>query len=197
VRTRRLGGRAAALAIAGLLLASWLLAGPVSAAPAIGQPGPNFALTTQQNGRLWLTQLRGRIVVLAFGCAGCGACPGLLDRLAEVERGLGDAPGRLVFFAMVTADPAHDTPTALRAFGRAHGLRAPAWILLTEDRHGQVEAVARLYGVEVRRQADRVDVDCTVVLIDGAGVLRSRYGPDSMDALAGDLRALLERPVTP
>jgi cytochrome oxidase Cu insertion factor (SCO1/SenC/PrrC family) len=200
VTTKRLGGRAAAPAIAGLLVASWLSAAPGIAAPAapeIGRPAPNFALTTQQSDRLWLTQLRGRIVVLAFGCAGCGACPGLLDRLAEVERGLGDAPGRRVFFAMVTADPARDTPAALRAFGRARGLRAPAWILLTEDRHGQVEAVARLYGVDVRRQGDRVDVDCTVVLIDGAGVLRSRHGPDSIDALADDLRALLGRPATP
>ena len=119
--------------------------------PAPGSPAPNFALTTQQNDRLWLTQLRGRAVVLAFGCTACGACPGVLPELADVARGLGDAPGRSVFFALVTVDPARDSPAALREFGRANGLRAPAWILLTEDRAGQVDVVTRRYGIEIRR----------------------------------------------
>jgi protein SCO1 len=185
-------GRAAGAAIVGLA-ASWLSAAPVLAAPpAAGQPAPNFALTTQQSDRVWLTQLRGRVVVLAFGCASCGACPGLLERLADLEHGLGDAPGRRVFFAVVTVDPARDTPAALRAFGRAHGLRVPAWILLTEERRGEVDAVARLYGVGVRRQGDRVEADCAVSLIDGAGVIRSRYAPGALDGLARDVHALLD-----
>src|SRR5262245_24135871 len=111
-------------------------------APPAGESAPNFALTTQQNDRLWLTQLRGRAVVLAFGCTQCDACPGLVPGLAEVARGLGDAPGRTVFFALVTVDPRRDRPAELRAFARAHGFRAPAWIFLTEDRAGEVDAVA-------------------------------------------------------
>ena len=54
--------------------------------PPLHGPAPNFALTTQQNDRLWLTQLRGRAVVLAFGCIACGACPDLVEGLAEVAR---------------------------------------------------------------------------------------------------------------
>ena len=127
-------------------------AGPPPAPP--GGPAPNFALTTQQNDRLWLTQLRGRAVVLAFGCTACGACPDVVPRLAEVARGLGDAPGRSVFFALVTVDPARDSPAALREFGRANGFRAPAWILLTEDRAGQVDVVTGRYGIEIRRAGD-------------------------------------------
>src|SRR5262245_8783123 len=90
-----------------LAAVTWLVALPAHAAPApppLGDSAPNFALTTQQYDRLWLTQLRGRAVVLAFGCTGCGACPGLLERLVEVARGLGDAPGQRVFFALVTVD---------------------------------------------------------------------------------------------
>jgi protein SCO1 len=181
--------------------AAWLLSaapgGAETAPPPLGSPAPNFALTTQQNDRLWLTQLRGRAVVLAFGCTDCGACPGVVPSLADVARGLGDAPGRRVFFALVTVDPGRDSAAVLREFGRANGLRAPAWILLTEDRAGQVDVVTRRYGVEVRRAGDRVESDCMVTLIDAAGGIRARYEPASLGALAADLRALLALPASP
>ncbi len=184
-----------------LVAAAWLSAAPGGAAtalpPAPGSPAPNFALTTQQNDRLWLTQLRGRAVVLAFGCTDCGACPGVVPGLADVARGLGDAPGRRVFFALVTVDPARDSAAVLREFGRANGLRAPAWILLTEDRAGQVDVVTRRYGIEVRRAGERVEASCAVTLIDAAGGIRARYEPASLGALAADLRALLGLPALP
>jgi cytochrome oxidase Cu insertion factor (SCO1/SenC/PrrC family) len=181
-----------------LLTVLWLPAAPGSAdpvaAPAPGSAAPNFALTTQQNDRLWLTQLRGRAVVLAFGCTVCGACPDVVARLKDVAQGLGDAPGRRVFFTLVTVDPAHDSATVLREYGRAHGLRAPAWILLTEDRPGQTDVVARRFGIEIRRAAGRTEPTCAVTLIDGAGMIRARYEPDALGTLATDLRELVSQP---
>jgi protein SCO1/2 len=171
--------------------------GGAEPAPPLGGHAPNFALTTQQNDRLWLTQLRGRAVVLAFGCAECGACPDLVPALGEIARGLGDAPGRRVFFVLVTVDPARDTPSALREFGRGHGLRAPAWLFLTEDRAGQVDVVARRYGIAVRREGERVAADCAVTLIDGDGRIRARHDPGSLDALGRELRALLGLSASP
>jgi protein SCO1/2 len=184
-----------------LLTVLWLSAASgwadPGAAPAPGSAAPNFALTTQQNDRLWLTQLRGRAVVLAFGCTRCGACPGLVPRLTDVARALGDAPGRRVFFALVTVDPRRDTPAVLREFGRANGLRAPGWILLTEDRTGQVDVVTRRYGVEVRRVGERIETDCVVTLVDATGVVRARYALPSLASLERDLRALLGLPASP
>jgi protein SCO1/2 len=183
--------------------AGWVVASATSsradtvAPPPPGGAAPNFALTTQQNDRLWLTQLRGRAVVLAFGCTRCGACPDLVPRLADVARALGNAPGRRVFFALVTVDPARDTPAVLREFGRANGLRAPAWILLTEDRAGQVDVVVRRYGVEIRRAGERVEADCVVTLVDAAGEVRARYELPSLTSLERDLRALLGLPASP
>ena len=86
---RRVAGASADGPGGGRGLAVGVDAGPRARPPAAGSPAPNFALTTQQNDRLWLTQLRGRAVVLAFGCTGCGACPGLVPGLADVARGLG------------------------------------------------------------------------------------------------------------
>jgi protein SCO1/2 len=184
-----------------LLSVLWLFAAtgwadPV-AAPVPGSAAPNFALTTQQNDRLWLTQLRGRVVVLAFGCTACGACPDVVARLKDVAQGLGDAPGRRVFFALVTVDPAHDSATVLREYGRAHDLRAPAWILLTEDRPGQTDVVARRFGIEIRRVGGRTESSCAVTLIDGAGVIRARYEPGLLGPLPADLRETLGLPAAP
>ncbi len=165
--------------------------------PPLGGRAPNFALTTQQNDRLWLTHLRGRAVVLAFGCTACGACRDLLPRLEELARGLGDAPGRRVFFLMVTVDPVRDTQAALREFGRARGLRAPAWLLLTEDRPGQTEAVARRYGVTVRRAGEGVTANCVATLIDGDGRIRARHDVGSLSALDRELRVVLGLPASP
>ena len=78
-----------------LAAATWLSAGPGRAAtatpPEPGSPAPNFALTTQQNDRLWLTQLRGRAVVLAFGCTGLRGLPGCR---AGTRRRRAEARGR-------------------------------------------------------------------------------------------------------
>lgn len=165
--------------------AVWLSAGRATAAspPPTGGPAPNFALTTQQEDRLWLAQLRGRAVVLAFGCTKCGACPGVVDGLAEISRGLGDAPGRRVLFAMVTVDPAHDTPSALRAFGHARGLGPPSWVFFTEERPGEVDLVAGRYGIEIRRAADRIHAGCAVTVIDTGGTIRGRYEAGALDGL--------------
>jgi protein SCO1/2 len=185
----------AALALA-LAIGSAGPAAPGSGAagpPRLG-PAPNFALTTQRGDRLWLTDLRGRAVVLAFGCTACGACPGLVPTLVGLAERVGAAAGPRVVFVLVTLDPARDTPAALRAFARARALRAPAWFLLTEDRAGQVEVVVRRYRVGVRREGARVEAECPVFLVDADGQLRGRYDAARPETLDRGLRPLLGAP---
>lgn len=176
----------AALAVA-LLIAS---AAAAAAGPPRFGPARNFALTTQQNDRLWLSQLRGRLVVLTFTCTACDGCPGLLPGLIEVERGLGDAAGRRVVFLAVTLDPRRDTVEALRRFARERGLDRAAWVLLTGTAV-EVAGVARWYGADLRSEQGRVTHACAVVLIDGTGVMRGRYLADDLRRLRADVEALL------
>lgn len=179
-----LGLAAVAVAlVAGVAGAAW--AGP----PRFG-PARNFALTTQQNDRLWLSQLRGRLVVLTFTCTACDACPGLLPGLLEIERGLGDAAGRRVVFLAVAVDPRRDTVEALRRAARERGLDPAAWVLLTGTT-AELAAVARWYGADVRRGQGRVTHACAVVLIDGARMIRGRYVAGDLGRLRADLSALL------
>jgi len=163
---------------------------PVSAAvPRLG-PAPNFALTTSQGARVWLTQLRPRVVVLTFSCLACDACAGALPTLVDLGRELGEAAGRRAFFVYVSVDSAHDTPAALRTFARAHGLLAPAWLLLTGE-PGEIDVVTRRYDVPVRREGDRVVPRCLTVLVDGAGILRAAYDTTDLGRLRADLAAVI------
>ena len=158
--------------------------------PRLG-PAPNFALTTQQNDRLWLTQLRDRPVVLTFTCTACeAACPGLLPALADLARELGNAAGGRAFFVAVSVDPRRDSPAALRTFARSRRLDPGAWLLLT-GKPAEVEVVTRRYGVGVHEQGTHLTHDCLVVLIDGTGVIRGRYGADQLAQVGSAVTTLL------
>jgi protein SCO1/2 len=176
----------AALVLAGASLAAAGAAGP--APPRLGA-APNFALTTQQNARVWLTHLRGRAVVLAFGCTTCGGCPGLLPGLRDLARSVGAAAGRRVFFAVVTVDPERDTPSELRRFLREQGLDPYAWLLLTGT-PAEIDVVTRRYAVTVRRAAAGITHDCLALLIDPAGQIRGRYTPPDLPQLRSDLEGI-------
>ncbi len=179
---------AIALTLAGALLPRGAEA--PSAPPRLGTAAPNFALTTQQDDRLWLTQLRGRVVVLTFACTTCQACPGLLPSLAEVSRSLADTTRHRVFFVAVSADPHRDTAAVLRRFARDRSLDLTVWVLLT-GRPAEIDVVARWYGVEVRRENGRVTHGCLLTLIDARGVVRARYTADEIGRLREEIDALL------
>jgi protein SCO1 len=181
--------RAALLAAAVLGLAA-VAPGAAAPLPHLGA-APNFALTTQQSDRLWLTQLRDRLVVLTFTCTRCDdACPGLLPGLRALSREVGEAAGRRVFFVAVSVDPARDTATVLRRYAHEQGLDPAAWLLLT-GKAAEVDVVTRRYGVGVRQADGRVSHDCLVVLIDPAGVIRGRYGVAELERLRAELTGLL------
>jgi protein SCO1/2 len=180
--------RAALVALA-LAAAGGAMAGAAGPAPPRLGPAPNFALTTQQSARVWLTHLRGRAVVLTFGCTTCGGCPGLLPGVRALARSLGPAAGRQVFFAVVTVDPAHDSPMELRRFLRQQGLDPYAWLLLTGT-PAEIDVVTRRYEVTVRRSAAGITHDCLALLIDPSGQIRGRYGSTDLPRLRADLDAV-------
>jgi protein SCO1/2 len=180
------GALAVALGVVGASTAG----GEAPGLPRLG-PAPNFALTTQLNDRLWLTHLRGRIVVLSFFCTTCEACPHLLPSLVELSRSLDEAARARVFFVAVSVDPARDTWPVLRRFARERGADPRSWAFLTAERRAQIDVVARWYGAEVERAAGRVRHACRVTLIDGAGHVRARPDAPTAESLRQDLRTLL------
>jgi protein SCO1/2 len=174
------------VSLVALVLAVAAVVGAGPAPPPRLGAAPNFALTTQQNARVWLTHLRGRTVVLTFGCTTCAGCPGVLPGLRDLARSIGAAAGRRVFFALVTVDPGRDTPAELRSFLRAQGLDPYAWLLLTGT-PAEIDVVTRRYQVTVRRDLAGITHDCVTLLIDPAGQIRGRYTPADLPRLRADL----------
>ena len=157
-------------------------------------PAPAFTLTTSDDTRLSLADLRGKIVAVTFIYATCvDTCPLLTSKLASLREKLGPDFGANVSFVAITVDPERDTPEILRDYAVAHGANHPGWAFLTGTT-SEIREVTRRYGVFARKTS-RGDVDHTFLtsLVDREGVLRVQYmgvrfDPDEM---LRDLRSLL------
>jgi protein SCO1 len=163
------------------------------ALPDLG-PAPPFRLTTQDGAPLALTELRGKVVLLAFIYASCkDVCLTETARMVRVQQGLGEDFGRNVHFLSVTLDPEADSGDVLRQHARRFGARLDGWAFLTGT-PAAVRQVAYDYGVAFRKTAPgEVEHNTLASLIDGAGHLRVQYlgvefDPDEMVA---DLRGLV------
>jgi protein SCO1/2 len=153
------------------------------------KPAPGFSLTDQYGRRVSLSSLRGGPVVLAFLYARCGGpCVLIAQQIRGALDELGEHP---VQVAIVSADPAADTPDAVRAFlaqvslsGRVHYLTGPA---------AELAAVWKAY--DVRPAADGIQTFAkyaTVHLLDAQGRERVLYGTEQLtpEALSHDIRKL-------
>lgn len=160
-----MSGRLAAAMAAGLALAL--------VAPAAGRADdpPAAAEAREARARAWFTDtllvdqdgrevrfysdvLKGRTVCLSFQFTQCKeACPLIMARLDRVRRDLGEAFGRDLHFVVLSVDPEHDTPEALRAFARRHGAEGPGWTFLTGPR-ASVAAVLGKLGTWVEDPSD-------------------------------------------
>ena len=145
------------------------------ALPTIG-PAPAFTLTAQDERRLSLADLRGKVVVLTFIYTACAdTCPLLTAKMATLQGRLGVDFGARVFFVSVTVDPERDTPAVLKGYGVTHGVRFDGWAFLTGT-PAEIRDVGKRYGIFAKKTA-RGDVDHTFLtsVIDPRGVLRVQY----------------------
>ena len=94
---------------------------------------PNTELTTQDGKKVKFYDdlIRGKIVVIDLIYTHCvDACPLETARLAQVQKILGDAVGKEIFFYSVTIDPKRDTPAVLKAYAEKYHA-GPGWLFLT------------------------------------------------------------------
>ena len=145
------------------------------ALPTIG-PAPAFTLTAQDERRVSLADLRGKVVVLTFIYTTCAdTCPLLTAKMAALQGRLGADFARRVFFVSITVDPERDTPGVLKGYGAAHGARFDGWAFMTGT-PAEIREVAKRYGIFYKKTA-RGDVDHTFLtsVIDARGTLRVQY----------------------
>jgi len=162
--------------------------------PVIG-PAPDFALTSQDGGRVSLRDFGGKVVAVTFIFASCAdLCPMLTDKMARVQDKLGPAFGPKIAFVSITVDPERDTPEVLKQYAQSFGADLKGWAFLTGD-PAVVRDVGRRYGVFARK-AVAGDVDHTFLtsLVDPKGILRVQYLGVRFDLeeFRSDLLSLLE-----
>ena len=169
---------------------------PVPPPPVLGAV-PDFRLVDQTGAPFGPERLSGRVWIADFVFTRCpDICPRLTERLANVQRALGDQAD----VVSVSVDPAYDTPERLAAFARAHGADSPRWHFLPGDSGHVQEAV--LLGFKIAFSRDSEDIATIthgvhVVLVDGRGRIRGYYDSNDADALerlVRDARRLAERP---
>src|SRR5262249_5943010 len=157
-------------------------------------PAPEFTLTTQDNVRLSLRDLRGKVVAVTFIYASCAdTCPLLTAKLAGLQAKLGADFGPEGFLASISVDPQHDTPEGPARAAHTPGAR-PAGGADRTGTAAEILDVEKNYGIFARK-TPRGDVDHTFLtsLIDRDGILRVQYLGVRFDPneLLADLRSLL------
>lgn len=178
----------------GLLLAAHTIAAPL---PPSGTGGP-FTLLADGAESLSLTDLRGRLVVLAFGYTHCpDICPTTLAQLGQAMQELGpDADRVQVLF--VSLDPSRDTPDRLGPYVRHFDRRFVGLTGPVEE----VASVAKHFGVRYEPHRDvrsalgyAIDHSTDLFLIDEQGELAAilPYGVP-IDHIIGLIRQLLPDP---
>ena len=127
---------------------------------------PAFTLVDQRGASIALDRLSGKPVVLSFVFAHCTTlCPLIVETLKGAVPTSTEAT-----VLLVTLDPWRDTPGRLPVIARRWSLPSHVHLLSARD-SAEVAAVARAYGVSVRR--DQLTGDIThpglVVVIDAHG----------------------------
>jgi protein SCO1/2 len=175
-------------------------ADPAGSRLAVICQAPAFSLLTQDDRRLSLADLRGKVILVSFIFTTCnGSCPATTHRLGQVQqelkrRGL-EGSTRLV---SITLDPTRDTPDVLRNYQRLYDADPATWTFLT----GPPEKVARViasWGMWARPAANgQLDHPSRVFLVDLRGRVREIYNLNYLKAgwVAEDVDLLLrEQPI--
>lgn len=120
-----------------------------SAALAAGKPVPNFTLTDQNQRRISLNQLSGKVVALNFVYTRCALpeyCYRLSNNFGRLQKRFKNRMGRDLVLLTVTFDPVHDHPEVLANYAKTWKADPDNWHFLTGT-VPDVERVCNLFGV--------------------------------------------------
>ena len=110
---------------------------------------PDFTLVDGITGRpLTLSAQQGKVVVLAFLYPHCpDVCPLTAEEFRQAQQKLTDDERERTLFVAVSVDPRQDTPEAVQAFAKDHGL-AKGFVYLIGSA-AQLQAVWTAYGIRI------------------------------------------------
>jgi len=127
-----------------------------SAGPSLkAKPAPDFTLTDQDGRKVTLSSSRGKVVLVNFIFTQCEeVCLQMTREMRGLQEHFGQRMGREVVFLSITVDPAHDSPRALKLYGRKHNLDFATWRLLTGSPE-QIDALRDRFGVYAEKTTNK------------------------------------------
>jgi protein SCO1 len=150
------------------------------------------SLVDQDGNTVGLDLFRGHPVLISMFYTSCrDACPLLIADLYRIERDLPPQTRADLRIVLVSFDPEHDTPEALRALAQAHDLDTSRWRLLRAP-DDTVREIAAVLGIRYRRLPDGgFNHSSVITLLNPAGVILARVEGlgQPVDALRERLRA--------
>ena len=183
---------------ASLLLFSAALAASAEPLPRDSVYQLNAPLTDQSGRRFALASKRGHAQLVVMFYTSCKfICPTIIDTVLDLDRKLNAAEKPHLGVLLISLDPQHDDPGALRATADQRGLELTRWTL-AQPRPADVRAIAALLGVRYRVLSDgELNHTGVLVLLDSNGrvVARSSKTGGSVDPLfLNRVRAVLAAP---
>lgn len=178
-------------------LACLLLAAGLAACSA-SRSAPDFRLRDDADASWQLSAHRGSSILLAFAYTHCAdTCPTLIARLERATTALGPRAQR-VQIAIVTVDPARDTPSQMHRFLSHFEQPRGSHIVGLTGSAAQIAGVERAYHVWSQRMPahrGRYDVahSSIVFIIDpGGSIAGARDDDDSQTAMLDALTRTLQ-----
>ncbi len=157
-----------------------------------GLRAPTFTLTDQRGRRISLRQYRGRVAILTFLSPACRpTCPLIAQQIRGALDELDAHPALHPAVLIVSANPAADTPAAVRRFLAEAGLAGRVEYL--SGTSAELRPVWRAYGVIPAQLADAGSPHpASVLLIDRAGDERDLFEVEQLtpEGLSHDVRAV-------
>jgi protein SCO1 len=140
------------------------------------RPSPPFVLKDSLGQTVDLKQYRGKAVLLTFIYTHCpDTCPLIVSHLKVAQSELGAAAKKLQIVA-VSTDPRGDTPTAVTAFLRKHGMTGRMQYLIGSKK--QLRPVWKAWYITAKRAPgprDRVGHSAVVYGISASGKTTTMY----------------------
>jgi protein SCO1/2 len=167
---------ALALIVLGLVL--FVTLQPIQVLPRMTL-APGFSLTNQDGAKLTSEDLRGSLTLYNFTYTNCeGACPESGSSMATLQSALKsiDTQGIPVRLVTISFDPERDTPEVMAQWAESHGADPAVWTVATTD----PARLKNIIGAGFSTYYDQNDdgsftFDPTFVLVDGNGIIRTRY----------------------
>ena len=144
----------------------------------IGEPVPDFGMTSQDGQKMRLSDLRGNVVVLTFIYTRCPLpdfCPFMDKKFSELAQRIGAFPDRArrIRLISVSFDPDHDTPELLRKHAQLRGATPPLWSFAVAS-HAELAKIGVPLGLFYQPGDTEIAHNLCTAIIDSRGNLARR-----------------------